>query len=202
MKLKKLTACLTALAMTFGGMSLPVNAETVKQSEDINLTIDKRTVTVEEAKNGVLIYIRLDTPLVNAIEFGTHVDDRCSYIAISDADTLSYVPEMPLKTEKKEALDIKMSVLDSTVVQNMTWYVFAQTHPDLKQTSLYLNGDFDCMNLAALYVTIPEEYAVPGHTFDIEYLAKGATRPDGNFSKSVWKNTYRYSILFNDREKL
>ena len=60
--------------------SLPaLSANAVTQKGSVNVTIDQKVVTVDEAKAGVLIYVKVDTPLLNAIEFGTHVDDQRAY---------------------------------------------------------------------------------------------------------------------------
>ena len=88
---KKVLASVAALAMTASLPALAANA--VTQTEPVNVTIDRRTVTVDEAKAGVLIYVKVDTALLNAIEFGTHVDDRCTYVTVADKGTLGAVPD-------------------------------------------------------------------------------------------------------------
>ena len=192
MKFKKITAGILAGAMAFGAVPAysvdspkpEITAEAAMQYGTVNVSIDQKTVTVDEAKAGVLLYIRVNTPLLNAIEFGTHVDGRCNYTVIRDNSTLSYVPG------DNENLDVHMTVKDSNIEKNMTWYAYAADMPDEILARSYENGTFSCMNLAALYISVPEEYAVPGAHFDVQYLSSGVIRSDGKASHEIWSNTY------------
>lgn len=194
MRFGKLTAGILTAVMTVGmaysGMSL--SAKAIRQETPVHVTIDQRSVTPEEAKDGVLIYVRVDTPLLNTIIFSTHVDERCQYMAITDNDLISMI------SEGYPELSVQMVAQDSIEENNVTQYLLAQTMPSV---SMATDSAFVCMNLVALYVKIPEEEIVPGAHFDIEYVSGIANITE------AWRNSYSgevknpfYSVTFEAQD--
>ena len=144
------------------------------------MTIDQKTVTAEEARAGVPIYVRVDTPLLNAIEFGTHVDDEATYTVVTSISSAA--------EKGGEMLDIEMTTRDSEVWQNMTWYTYASMSPNSAVSTNFWNGSRSVMNLVMLNVKIPDP--IPDKVYKIEYLDRGVVRANGKSSVEIWKNTF------------
>ena len=176
MKFGKLTAgILSVMLLGAVSMQMPLSAKAIRQETPVTVTIDRKTVTAEEAKAGVLIYVKVDTPLLNTVIFSTHVDDRCQYTAITDSGLISMI------SGDNPELSVQMVSQDSVQEKNVTQFFLAQAMPSAFMAT---NPAFECMNLVALYVTVPEEEAVSGAHFDIEYVSGVANATE------AWRNSY------------
>ena len=84
------------------------------------------------AKSGRSISVTIDQVL-NAIEFGTHVDDRAEYEIVTYPRTAMNVGG--------EQLDVSMTYEKSSKETNMAWYTFASTSPDSDIVTFMQNGE-------------------------------------------------------------
>ncbi|MDE5565229.1 MAG: hypothetical protein K2I93_08725, partial [Oscillospiraceae bacterium] len=129
-----------------------MTAVSAAAAETVDIKVDQKTITLEQAADPVPIYVRMDAvdTGISAIEFGVHVDDRCTYRLITDvADAM---------VEGGELVNFKMTSNPSDLMANAHWLTYAQDTPMTK-----------ALNLALVMVTLPDD-AKPGDKFDIEYV--------------------------------
>ncbi len=180
---KKVIASLAALSVVaVGTAAVPVSAKTLEANQtDAEVYVDRATVSVDEAKAGVPIYVRLNMGDAFAdgmtnFEFGVDVDSRASRVFINDAATASEFGG--------EMLNVVVTPADSPVAgyENYTYMSFAKGDVDAEKSDIFAANKITgvrptSVNVAMVYVTIADPQ--PGETYPITIETKGVGEAAG-----------------------
>lgn len=180
---KKVIASLAALSVVaVGTAAVPVSAKTLEANQtDSEVYVDRATVSVDEAKAGVPIYVRLNIGDAFAggmtnFEFGVDVDSRASRVFINDAATALEFGG--------ENLNVVVTPADSPVAgyENYTYMSFAKGDVDAEKSDIFAANKITgvrptSVNVAMVYVTIADPQ--PGETYPITIETKGVGEAAG-----------------------
>ena len=174
---KKVIASLAALSVVaVGTAAVPVSAKTLEANQtDAEVYVDQVTVSVEEAKAGVPVYVRLNVgdafvDGMSNFEFGVNVDNRATRSIIT-------APAKALK-EGGELVDLEIKSADSkeTGYENFTWISYGNSE-DVFYTDEDTGERTTTLNCVLLKVTIDDP--IPGETYPVNIETVGVNAAPG-----------------------
>ncbi len=154
MKMKKINFKAIVASLAAVSVVASMTAVSASAADTVSIKIDQKTITLEEAKSPVPIYVRMDAvdTGISAFEYGVHVDDRCTFVMVSDiADAM---------TKGGELINFSMTAAPSKLMKNAQWLTYAASTP-------YTSS----LNMALVMVTLPSD-AKAGDQYDIEYIGE------------------------------
>ena len=184
-----LTGLLTAVLTVCMLPAVPASAYSVEENtKNTDVWIDKLTVSAEEAREGVPVFVRLNRTEamenVNSCEFGIEVDSRCRRVIVADTDSTQALTG--------EGLDVNGYYVNAVQARhkNFTWYTFSagQIFPDIvipeEDTGAEEDTDteklYEPIKVLLVYVTISDP--VPGESYAVTFAGHGLDGRASHFS--------------------
>ncbi|MDE6658167.1 MAG: hypothetical protein K2J88_06250, partial [Oscillospiraceae bacterium] len=160
---KKAVAAVAAMSIVACG-ALPFVSVPSAAADTIEVAIDRKTVSIDEAKAGVPIYVRMNEghPGLKSVEFGFVVDTRCTFTIIDDSDDASEYGG--------ESLSVVMTNSTGVIpggTEEIAWLTWASAKANEK-----------AKNWALIMVTVPDPE--PGEKYAISYRTEGVNPENPN----------------------